>query len=353
MVRVRFAPSPTGSLHLGSALTAVANRRFADERGGLLVLRIDDTDTARSEPGAEEGILRDLEWLGLRWDEGPVRQSERGALYRESAARLVARGVAYEEAGAIRFREERRPTLLRADGTATYHLASVVDDLELRISHVIRGKDHLANTPLHRALASALGGHPPDYIHHGLLVGADGGKLSKRHGSASLADLRDQGIPAEAIRRYLEELGLPRGDVRFDEARLRRLAIDAIASLPDDELAARAEAPRELVPALRGARTLAEARAVAASLLESPRPGSVPPGAGETLARFRALRERADGVLDPAGAQAIVAELRTSGADLRALRLALTGAERGPELWTIVLALPREEALRRLDAASG
>src|SRR5438105_3998081 len=140
MVHVRFAPSPTGSLHLGNALTAVANRAFADERGGTLLLRIDDTDAARS--GDDGPILADLEWLGVRWDEGPLRQSERGALYREAAERLLRAGRAVEEDGTVRFDRERRPTLLRADGTATYHLASVVDDAELGITHVIRGKDH-------------------------------------------------------------------------------------------------------------------------------------------------------------------------------------------------------------------
>ena len=351
MVRVRFAPSPTGSLHLGSALTAVANRSFADEHEGAFVLRIDDTDTARTEAGAEAGILRDLEWLGVGWDEGPVRQSERGDRYTDAAARLLAEGAAYEEGGAVRFPEERRPTLVRPDGTATYHLASVVDDVELEITHVIRGKDHLANAPLHAALTRALGSEPPEYVHHGLLAGSDGTKLSKRHGAASLADLRERGIPPEAVRRYLEALGLPRGDVRFDEARLARLAVDAIAAMSDADLAARVGAPVDLAPALRGARTLAEARAITDALLAPPGPGSAPRGAGETLTRFRALRERANGNLDPASAQAIVREVREAGGDLRALRLALTGAERGPELWTVVLALPRDEALRRIDAA--
>ncbi|MDQ3871892.1 MAG: glutamate--tRNA ligase family protein [Chloroflexota bacterium] len=351
MVRVRFAPSPTGSLHVGGALTAVANRRFADERGGVMTLRIDDTDASRSAPDAEAEIVRDLEWLGVRWDEGPVRQSERGDLYRGAAETLVEVGAAYDDAGALRLAADSRTTLLRPDGSATYHLASVVDDKELGITHVIRGKDHLANAPVHAALARALGTEPPEYLHHGLLVGPDRAKLSKRHGAASLADLREAGIPPEAVRRYLEELGLPRGDVRFDETRLRRLAVAAIAELPDDELAARAGAPVEFAPALRGARTLAEAREIAASLLASPSPGPMPPGARETLSRFRALREGANGELESGQAQAIVRELRAAGGDLRALRLVLTGAERGPELWTVILALPRDEALRRIDAA--
>ena len=342
MVRVRFAPSPTGSLHLGSALTAVANRRFADENGGTMLLRIDDTD--RVVEGAEEAILEDLGWLGLAFEGEPVRQSERGDRHRE-----VARSIGTEDAeGAVRF---GHITLLRPDGRPTYHRASVVDDADLEISPVIRGKDHLPNAKLHESLARALGAEPPQYVHHGLLVGDDGKKLSKRQGAASLAELRERGIPAEAVRRYLEELGLPRGDVHFDDTRLRRLALETIAGLSDEELAARVGAPVSVVPALRGAHDLAEAEAIAAAVSTPPPPGSAPPGAGDTLARVRELREGANGDLEPETARSIVSGVRAAGGDLRALRLALTGAERGPELWTIVLALPRDEALRRIDAA--
>ena len=351
MVRVRFAPSPTGSLHLGNALTAVANRRFADERGGVMVLRIDDTDPKRSVPGGEEAILADLEWLGVRYEEGPVQQSRRGDLYRAAAERLLASGRAFEEDGAVRFDFDRmRPTLLRPDGTATYHLASVVDDLELGVTHVIRGVDLQPATPLHQELARALGAEPPEFVHHGLVLGEDGRKLSKRHPLSSLADLREAGIPPEAVRAYLEELGLPKHDVRLDPGRIRRLAVEAIAALPDEELAARVGVPVRLAPALRGARDLNEAREAARTILE-PEPARLPKGARPTLERFRELRERTNGGLDAEGAKAIVRELKAVGGDLRALRLALTGRERGPELWTVVLALSREEALRRVDAA--
>jgi glutamyl/glutaminyl-tRNA synthetase len=349
VVRVRFAPSPTGSLHLGSALTAVANRVFADEHGGVMILRIDDTDVARTDPAAEAGIVRDLEWLGLAWEEGPIRQSERGDAYRAAAERLLAAGAAYEDDGAIRFREERRPTLLRADGRATYHLATVVDDLDLRVTHVIRGKDHLPNAALHAALARAIGGTPPEYVHHGLILGPDGTKLSKRHGASSIAELREQGIPAEAVRAYLQELGLPRGDVQLDLARLRRLAVEAIARLSDEELAERVGASQAFAPALRGARDLREAASIASALQTAPAPASSP--SPETLARFRELRERANGELDAAKAKEILRELKAVGGDLRALRLALTGSERGPELWTVLLALSRDETLRRVEAA--
>ena len=349
-VKVRFAPSPTGSLHLGNALTAVANRSFADRHGGVALLRIDDTDATRSAAAGETGILRDLDWLGVTFDEGPVRQSERGERYRAAAERLVEHGRAREEGGAIRFDDERRTTLLRPDGTATYHLGSVVDDLELGITHVIRGNDHLPNAPLHLRLGEALGGSPPEYVHHGLILGPEGRKLSKRDDVSSLEDLRIAGIPAEAVRRYLEELGLPRHDVHLDLARIRRLAVEAIAALSDEELAALADAPVALVPALRGTRDLNEAADAARTILR-PDPAELPVAAKPTLERFRELRERANGGLDRETARALVRELKAVGGDLRALRLALTGRERGPELWAIVAALPRDEILRRIDAA--
>jgi hypothetical protein len=349
VVRVRFAPSPTGSLHLGSALTAVANRTFADENGGVMILRIDDTDATRTDPEAEAGIVHDLDWLGLTWEEGPLRQSDRSDAYRAAAESLLASEAAYEDEGAIRFREERRPTLLRADGRATYHLASVVDDLDLRVTHVIRGKDHLPNAELHAALARALGAEPPEYVHHGLILGPDGAKLSKRHGASSIAELREEGLPAEAVRSYLEELGLPRGDVQLDVTRLRRLAVEAIAALSDEELAGRVGAPVVFAPALRGARDLREAASIASALETAPAPA--PTSSPETLSRFKELRERADGELGPAEAKEIVRELKAVGGDLRALRLALTGSERGPELWTVLLALSRDETLRRAAAA--
>ena len=327
-VRVRFAPSPTGSLHVGNALAAVANRRLGD----WMLLRIDDTDPARNVPGGEETILRDLEWLGVGWDEGPVRQSDRRARHLEAAESL---GDRFEGV-----------TLVREDGSPTYHLASVVDDVDFGVTHVVRGNDHRPNEALHRRLFRALGAREPEFVHHGLILGEEG-KLSKRAPGATVEALRDDGIPAEAVRAYLEELGVPRHDVRYDLARLRRLAIDAIAALPDEELAARVGSPVELVPALRGSRDLNEARETARSLLE-PEPVRLGDEARPTLERFRELVERANGSLD---ARAVVRELKAVGGDLRALRLALTGRPRGPELWAVVAARPPDEALRRIDAA--
>src|SRR6266511_1460379 len=259
MKRVRFAPSPTGSLHIGNALSAVAYRALGD----WMLVRIDDTDATRNLPGGEEAILRDLEWLEVEWDEGPVRQSSRQERYREAAAEVGPRfdGI----------------TLLRDYGTATFHLASVVDD---------------------------------------------------------------------------EQLGLPKHDVRYDLPRIRRYAIETIAELPDDELAARVGVPVSAVPVLRGARDLAEARANADAILDPPTDKMSLGGQGNvTVERFSELRERANGDLNYDAAKALVRELKAVGGDLHALRVALTGRDRGPELAAVVAALDRDETLRRLDAA--
>ncbi|HWJ45713.1 MAG TPA: glutamate--tRNA ligase family protein [Gaiellaceae bacterium] len=328
MKRVRFAPSPTGSLHVGNALSAVANRRFGD----WMLLRVDDTDPARNIPGGEDDIIEDLRWLGLDWDEGPVRQSDRGDRHRGAGEQLGARfdGI----------------TLLREDGSATYHLASVVDDVDFGITHIVRGFDHRPNEALHRRLFEALGASPPEFIHHGLILGPDGKKLAKRAPGATVGSLREAGIPGAAVRRYLEELGVPAHDVHYDLSRIRRLAIEAIESMSDGALAEAVDAPVDVVPALRGARDLNEARAYALAILTPPPPAKV--DAPETLERFRELLERSNGTVD---ARALVRELKAVGGNLRALRLALTGQERGPELWTVIAALPRDEALRRIDAA--
>jgi glutamyl-tRNA synthetase len=312
----------------------VANRRFADEHAGSLLLRIDDTDAARNVEGGAEAIVADLEWLGLGWDEGPVRQSERVARHREAAQAI---GEPDAE-GAVRF---DRTTLLRPDGSPTYQLATAVDDVDFEITHVIRGSDHRANADVQSELIGALGGAVPEYVHHGLLLGEDGHKLSKRHGASSLADLRDAGIPAEAVRSYLDELGIPRHDVHLDLARIRRLSTAALGALSDEELAARVGVPVSVAPVLRGARDLREAREYAEQVLE---PVAVPVEAPETLARFRELVERG---LEP---RSVVRELKAVGGDLKAVRLALTGRSHGPELAAVIAALPREELLRRVGA---
>jgi glutamyl/glutaminyl-tRNA synthetase len=333
MKKVRFAPSPTGSLHVGNALSAVANRRLGD----WMLLRIDDTDPARNVPGGEEAIIRDLDWLGVAWDEGPVRQSERAERYREAAEPLGAR---FEGT-----------TLLREDGSATYQLASVVDDIDFGITHVVRGNDHRPNEELHRRLHEALGTEPPEYVHHGLILGEDGKKLAKRAEGSTVASLRDAGIPAEAVRRYLDQLGLPAHDVHYDLPRIRRYAIEAIGEMPDEELAASVNAPLELVPALRGARDLNEARSMVEAILTPGDTLSLGEEARPTLERFRELRERANGRLDYDAAKSLIRELKAVGGDLKTLRRALTGRDKGPELAAVVAALDRDETLRRVDAA--
>ena len=309
----------------------MANRSLGD----WMLLRIDDTDPARNLPGGENAILEDLGWLGVARDEGPVRQSERAERHREVGAPLGPRfdGI----------------TLFRDDGTPTYHLASVVDDIDFRITHVVRGNDHRPNEQLHRRLFEALGAEPPEFVHHGLILGPDGKKLAKRAPGATVASLREEGIPAEAVRRYLEELGVPRHDVHYDLPRIHRLAVETIQALDDEELAARVGVSARVVPVMRGARDLREARAYADAVLTPPNSDlSLDEKGRATLLRSRELLERANGSID---ARTLVREIKAVGGDLRTLRRALTGQDRGPELWTVIAALPPDETLRRIDAA--
>ena len=258
-----------------------------------------------------------------------MRQSERAERHREAA----------EQIGVTRF---EGVTLLREDGSPTYQLATVVDDIDFGITHVIRGNDHRPNEALHRRLHEALGTEPPEYVHHGLILGDDGKKLSKRAEGATVASLREAGIPAEAVRAYLEELGIPRHDVHLDLSRVRRLAVEAIERLSDEELAARAGAEVAYAPVMRGARDLSEAREFARQVAE-PEPVAVDDA--ETLERFGEFVD-----LPP---RELVRELKAAGGNLRTLRLALTGREKGPELRAILEALPREEALARVRRSRG
>jgi glutamyl/glutaminyl-tRNA synthetase len=328
MMRVRYAPSPTGSLHVGNALTAVANRNVGD----WLLLRIDDTDPERNVPGGEASLEEDLRWLGIAWDEGPVAQSARNDRYIE----------AWQSAGLPPELDGFR--LVRENGTATYNLASVVDDVDFGITHVIRGADHRPNEPVQRALFAALGATVPEFIYVGLLVGDDGKKLSKRAEGATVASLRDAGYPAEAVRAYLDELGLPRHDVHLDLERIRSLSVDVLASMTDEALAERAGVPVAAVPLVRGAHDLVEARELASSVLDAQPGPHIDP---LTLERFVELRSGAPELVGKDQAREIIRELKAVGGNLKALRVALTGADHGPELWAVVAALPRDEALRR------
>jgi glutamyl-tRNA synthetase len=238
-VRTRFAPSPTGLLHVGGARTALFNWIYARKNAGTFVLRIEDTDHNRNTEEAKQVILDGLHWLGLDWDEGPQKggnhgpyyQSERGAIYEEYLSRLEKAGHLYEDNGAIRFRSPREKvvvedeicgriefdltnpgthpdlTLRRPDGSWIFHFVSVVDDIEMKITHVIRGEDHLSNTPKHVELYKALGAIPPRFAHMPLILNRDGSKMSKRDEGAALGTYPDAGYAPEAVRNYLSLLG--------------------------------------------------------------------------------------------------------------------------------------------------
>jgi nondiscriminating glutamyl-tRNA synthetase len=286
-VRVRFAPSPTGQLHVGNARTALFNWLFARQTGGTMILRIEDTDLERSEARFESQLLDDLKWLGLDWDEGPdlggtyapYRQSDRLGIYREYAERLLAEGKAYlcfctdgelqrerdkalaehrpqtysgkcrgldpaeaqkrraaGEAGAIRLRIPERPIrfhdivrgevefsnevvsdliIQRSSGVPVYNYVVVIDDALMKITHVIRGDDHLSNTPKQVALYEALGWGVPEFAHLSTILGGDRERLSKRHGATSIAHFREMGVLPEALANYLALLGwAPSGGTR-------------------------------------------------------------------------------------------------------------------------------------------
>jgi len=246
-VRVRFAPSPTGFLHIGGARTALFNWLYARHTGGAFILRIEDTDAARNTQEATDVILKGLHWLGLDWDEGPETpdpsgpsrgkfgpyfQSQRGKIYQCRVEELKQKGLAYESEGAIRFRMERAPILIpdlivgdvkrdltdreqadpdfviiRSDGQPVFHFVNVVDDLEMKITHVIRGEDHLSNTAKHVALFRAFGVEPPRYAHIPLILNPDGTKMSKRDRGASLQTYVEEGDLPEAVANYLCLLG--------------------------------------------------------------------------------------------------------------------------------------------------
>jgi glutamyl-tRNA synthetase len=233
-VRVRFAPSPTGYLHVGGARTALFNWLYARHEGGKFLLRIEDTDRERSSEEHTRVILDGLTWLGLDWDEPPVFQGARLARHQEVADRLLAEGKAYGDAGAIRLRvppgeiawedavhgriafrgEDLKDfVILRSDRTPLYNLAVVVDDLDMGITHVLRGDDHISNTPKQIALYRALGAAPPVFAHVPMIHGPDGRKLSKRHGATALGDYQRLGILPAAMRNFLALLGWsPGGD---------------------------------------------------------------------------------------------------------------------------------------------
>ncbi len=236
-VRVRFAPAPTGFLHIGGARTALYNWLFARHHGGTFILRIEDTDRERSTPEATEAILESMKWLNLNWDGEPHYQSERLDLYRRSAEALLRQGIAYEETTArgkaIRFRPPRDTIriddiihgiiqfdgslledfiIMKSDGFPTYNFACVVDDAEMRITHVIRGDDHISNTPRQITLYRALGKRLPKFAHIPMILGQDGSRLSKRHGATSVMEYKRLGFLPEALVNFLALLGWSPGN---------------------------------------------------------------------------------------------------------------------------------------------
>ena len=420
-VKVRFAPSPTGMLHLGGARTALFNYLFARYHGGKFILRVEDTDRVRSSEEFERLQLEDIQWLGLRFDEGPYRQSERGGFYEEAAGRLLEAGLAYEvgdEAGrrALYFRPSVRSGIFRdalrgeirfvgvedfvickSDGSPAYNFAAVVDDAAMRISHIIRGEEHLPNTARQALLYRALEEREPKFVHLGLILGPDGKKLSKRHGAVSIAQYRGEGYLPEALSNYLALLGWshPEGKEEFtdldelarewDPSRLgaspatfdtnRLLFVNAryIRALPPEELYERLvpflEEPlpegRELlaVEAIRDEmRVLSEAPRLLREIM-----GPVDPTVFvETLPESsEAVYSYAAGALadreteDLESARTLVQELRLWAKEkgvgprelLHPLRLALTGRNRGPEMAYLLAVLGAQEARSRINRA--
>jgi glutamyl-tRNA synthetase len=234
--RLRFAPSPTGYLHVGGARTALFNWLYARRHGGAFILRIEDTDVERSQPEMVTGILDGLRWLGIDWDEGPeiggphapYFQSQRLERYRAAARRLLDSGQAFEDGGAIRFKVPPGKTqftdsvhgpiefdnehiesfvILRSDTHPTYHLSVVVDDIDMAITHVVRGDDHISNTPKQVLLYNAFGKPAPAFAHVPLIMGPDKQRLSKRHGATSVTEYEKQGYIPEAMFNFLALLG--------------------------------------------------------------------------------------------------------------------------------------------------
>ncbi|HWY89477.1 MAG TPA: glutamate--tRNA ligase [Solirubrobacteraceae bacterium] len=454
-MRVRFAPSPTGALHIGGARTALFNWLLARHHGGELVLRIEDTDRERSTPENVEQILDALRWLELDWDEGPILQTERSERHAQALRALLDGGHAYrsgasaeevkayklahgaergfrgepEADGAIRLRVPDEgativhdavrgdarfehvhlddPVIARADGSALYNFAVAIDDLDARITHVVRGEDHLSNTPkqllvLEAARAVGFGPRtpPPVYAHLPLLHGSDGKKLSKRHGAASVQELRDAGYLPEAVRNYLALLGWGAGDdetvlgteelierfgldrvsrnpARFDEAKLRWLNGVWMRNLPLDGLVGRigrflsqsghadVAEDRRLSRAVEISQekihTLADFWSLTGPLLGSP---VEDPEARErwlgaegtaTLRQAREALAELDGFSEAdvgSALEALVARLQTKPREVyQPLRVAIAGRTVSPGIFESVALVGREETLRRIDRA--
>ena len=412
-MRVRFAPSPTGALHIGGARTALYNWLLARGSGGQLVLRIEDTDRERSTPENVEQILDALSWLGLDWDEGPHSQFERAADHRAAIDRLLGGGHAYEDEGAVRLRVPGEGEVVvrdvirgdvtfplapiddfviaRSDGSALYNLAVAVDDRDMGITHVVRGEDHLSNTPRQILILQALGEEPPVYAHLPLLHGPDGKKLSKRHGAASVQELRVAGYLPAAVRNYLALLGwgydesttffttdelverftlerVSKNPAVFDEQKLawmnanylRGLEIDDLVRMLEDrygrdDLRAAAEISQEKLRTLDDfwpfAGFLFERREIDPAAWEK----VMKDGAGDRLQRARdalAATEPFDTDGVEGALRRVVDELGARPKEVfQPVRVAIAGTTVSPGIFESVAVLGRDETLARIDAA--
>ncbi|HWI23028.1 MAG TPA: glutamate--tRNA ligase [Baekduia sp.] len=437
-MRVRFAPSPTGALHIGGARTALYNWLMARRAGGTLVLRIEDTDRERSTPENVEQILDALQWLGLDYDEGPISQFARAERHSELLTRLLDEGKAYrstataedvraykelhgadrgfrgeaEEEGAIRlrvpddgatvvhdlirgdttFQHEHLddPVIARADGSVLYNFAVAVDDLDAEITHVVRGEDHLSNTPKQLLVYEALGQEPPQFAHLPLLHGPDGKKLSKRHGAASVQELRDAGYLPEAIRNYIALLGwgstddetlistddlvqrfdiarVSRNPAQFDEQKLRWMNGRYIRELSDDELTARLESftgRTGLGPAVAISRekiqTLVDFWPLAGFIFDGPASGDEKArekwldGAHIALLKLARAALEADKTWSVESIEAalrpVIEDNNVKAKDVfQPIRVALAGTTVSPGIFETLAVLGRDESLLRID----
>ena len=410
-MRVRFAPSPTGVLHIGGARTALYNWLLARGSGGQFVLRIEDTDRERSTPENVEQILDALRWLGLDWDEGPISQWERRERHTEAVEQLLESGHAYEDEGAVRFRvaEEGEITfhdvvlgdvtnpysaiqdfvIRRSDGSPLYNLAVAVDDRDMGITHVVRGQDHVSNTPRQVMLLRALGEEPPVYAHIPLLHGPDGKKLSKRHGAASVQEVRNGGFLPEAVRNYIALLGwgydestefmttdelverfslerVSKNPAVFDEQKLRWMNGRYLRELPLADLHHRLEEfyareiPIEIVAIAREKmQTMADFWELAGPLIDAP--AEYEAKAWQQWGRSQHLRAVRDDLATAstwevmeieAVLRALVDHLGVKPKEVfQPLRVALTGTTVSPGIFESVAALGRDETLSRVDKA--
>jgi glutamyl-tRNA synthetase len=412
-MKVRFAPSPTGELHVGGARTALYNWLLARGSGGTFVLRIEDTDRERSTPENVEQILDGLRWLELDWDEGPYSQAARADAHAEAIERLLTEGHAYEDDGAVRLRVPdegeaeiedaiRGPirfphaaikdfVIRRSDDSPLYNLAVAVDDRDMGITHVVRGDDHLSNTPRQVMILRALGEEPPVYAHLPLLHGPDGKKLSKRHGAASVQKLRAAGYLPEAVRNYLALLGwgldetttflstdgliegfslgrVSRNPAVFDEQKLRWMNGRYLRQMDPAELRRRIEelVGREVPPeavaiSQEKMQTLADFWPLSGFLVERRETDErawekvMRDGAPERLKAARealAATEPFDVEHVEGALREVVQQFGVKPKDVfQPLRVAISGTTVSPGIFESLAALGRDESLARIDAA--